>query len=405
MIKTIKLNKFVNDVIDTIEIDEAFQRRTCWSNEKKRRYIASFVHKLAITPIIVADCESGREFSARKIDFSSEDKYKGLLGRGLKYVSLDGQNRTNALKEFMNNEFTISGEFIDADDLEVIVENQHYKDLSPRLQDKIRDIDVNLAAMEDLLYGKLSDVFVNINDGMPLNPMEIRNAFNTPISETMRNIATSPRISEIWNRTLRTEHVDRMLDVELLLKTFMATHNHEEYNAKNKDMDDFYRLGKDRNLGQVNEYGNQHLIRFANIMELARKIILAKHPNETDAKRARTTPQMYWAIILVAQFLTIKGVLKRDITTSQGKELYEIICKVQDRLILGADQNFAKDREDYDNGIRTDKPSKSHYYTHWASEPLRADTRPKRREKLLESVTANSRFQEIVFKTKESTAA
>ena len=143
MLNNIKAHQFYKSYIKKIYIDPAFQRRACWSQSQCRKFILSLNKGRVLSPICVADVETG--MLASKSDPVSEEKYKkvkGVLNKTM--VSLDGQNRTKAIADLFDNKLQLTGTFTDADNKSVGISNKLYKDLPYRLQDALKDAKVEL---------------------------------------------------------------------------------------------------------------------------------------------------------------------------------------------------------------------------------------------------------------------
>ena len=117
-------------------VDQSFQRESVWGLAQKRNWIDSVLNGRAITPLVFADIESAIKASAQKGDACGEAQLQTQYDNGERYSVLDGQNRMATIKEFMNDGFTISGTFADADRKEMSCNNVFFSDLSTRLKDK-----------------------------------------------------------------------------------------------------------------------------------------------------------------------------------------------------------------------------------------------------------------------------
>lgn len=164
---TINIHEFLNEERETIKVDRAFQRKSCWSLEQKRRFILSFLRKRTPYPIVLADIKTGIKQSKKQSDYESLAKYEGLIG--YEKISLDGQNRVQTLHDFYNNDFSITGRLIGADGKEYPVTNCYYKDLPIRVKDAFDMLGINVDTMKNCLYSELHKIFVDINDGEGLN--------------------------------------------------------------------------------------------------------------------------------------------------------------------------------------------------------------------------------------------
>ena len=113
----IKLKLFVKHFNnDRVYYDPKFQRRKVWQSYNKNKFLESLTLDRLVNPIAVVEVDSCLKFSEELRDQNSIEYFGQLRNEGYKYVSIDGQNRTKFLIEFMNNECGVQGSFKDADD-------------------------------------------------------------------------------------------------------------------------------------------------------------------------------------------------------------------------------------------------------------------------------------------------
>ena len=122
--------------------------------------MASLIEGEAFNPIVIAEIESGIEKSIELGDFYSEQRLKDLKKEGYKHISVDGQNRTKCIESFFDNQVLISGIFEDADGKKHEVKKKVFKDLPTRLQDRFRDVTINVTVLQGSSYPDLHKTLI-----------------------------------------------------------------------------------------------------------------------------------------------------------------------------------------------------------------------------------------------------
>lgn len=245
-----------------VYIDHRFQRNECWDPSDKREYIWSLVSGQAGNPYHMADIEKCSEWCKEK-DYDTEatafDTVKNHETLPVK-LSLDGQNRGVTQTEYVNNEF--------AAPVDDSGENKYFKDLTDDEQKAFLDLPVYLLLYTGSTYSSLSDAFVGLNQGKPMNAMEKRNAIFTPVSDLVRRLPeVYPFIREVHSVTTK-----RMKDLDTVLKIVCHVHsNQNEQNFSDACLDKFYEIG--RGQGNLKPYGKGFETRVNNQLEWIQEIV------------------------------------------------------------------------------------------------------------------------------------
>jgi hypothetical protein len=175
---------------EVLNIRPEYQRRLRWTTPQKSRLIESLLLNVPVPPIFLYEAESAR------------------------YEVMDGQQRLNAIKEYLEGDFALSG-------LQVLapLNGLRYSRCPPRIKraldrSSLSAIVLLLESDNDLLAGStftISDIrrfiFDRLNTGgAKLNAQEIRNAiypglFNRAIVE----MARLPRFTQIFSIPPYTE--------------------------------------------------------------------------------------------------------------------------------------------------------------------------------------------------------
>ena len=213
--------------------DPRYQRHWgSWSHSKSCEYIKSVMQNQIYTPIVLAPRNSG-EYET--------------------YYNQDGQHRSRVLAEFVTGKFGFTGTYV-IDGKEYSHVNCLFKDLS----DRERKIFLNHT---NIIVGKITQntvdlrkCFISINDGVPLNAQEKRNAIRCFMSEWSRKVGAKhedifKQISGVSSKIIRM--ADREYVSKLLL--FFESYNEGKFTELNdKNITKMYNNRK----GEDNEITN-----------------------------------------------------------------------------------------------------------------------------------------------------
>jgi hypothetical protein len=173
-----------------VGLDLSFQSEARWESNTKTEYVTSLIKGMAPSRIIVANIESCmEEFIEGDNNHEYFDKWYNL---GKEYISVDGNNRTRTIDEYLNGQVTIAhGEYNLTDATVIIGENNdkfinHPKALKDHITNNIK---ISICEYVKATRSDLSELFTNINHGVPLNPQELRNAILVPYAEEIRKLA------------------------------------------------------------------------------------------------------------------------------------------------------------------------------------------------------------------------
>ena len=167
------------DIYNKILVPEWFQRNNVWTGPQQTAYLQSIFDNFATTPIVLADVLSCAEARPSK-------NYDVILeGFRVRFISMDGQNRTETLWRFYNNEITFTGTVVDRGET-YEYKNCFFKDLDEAVRFAFLDASVVIQEYSNLAFEHLPTIFRRLNAGMPLNPQEVRNSEQTYIAKWVR---------------------------------------------------------------------------------------------------------------------------------------------------------------------------------------------------------------------------
>lgn len=187
---------YLDNVVKYLEADMAFQAGefSRWSERQKSEYITSVIINSAPSSLTFADINACLEYAEENEQVLDIAYYKKWLMKGVSYLNIDGNNRTINLVAFYEDEFPLlPGEYrVDEWFGEVVKgKNDLYSTMPTALRKKFDESIINITKYVDVSREELSDLFIRINDGKPLNDPEKRNAKTSAIAVVIRELALS----------------------------------------------------------------------------------------------------------------------------------------------------------------------------------------------------------------------
>lgn len=193
---------------DEIKTDPEYQRMGgVWTLEKRRLLIDSILNDYDLPKIYF------HEFSREK-----------ATETGFNYAIIDGRQRLETIWQFMNDKFSLSGDVMYQKDPEIDLRGLRYSDLAkeyPRIKIKFDSFVLPIVTVrtEDEDLDLIEDMFSRLNEAVPLNAAEKRNAFGGDFVDAIRETAaheffldrvrfsnTRFQHREVAARLLLTEH-------------------------------------------------------------------------------------------------------------------------------------------------------------------------------------------------------
>lgn len=181
-----------------IYLDDAFQSNVRWSTQQKQKYIASIIEGRAITPITLGKISSLKDAVETRNGVEHEDyKYfESLLESGFDWITIDGNNRDNTVCEFLNGNFPLQKGKYEIDynnifEFSATDDSKYFSDLSADVRNYIENIDINVLEVKESDRRGLANLFSNINEGVPLNDQEKRNAIPSRMGNLVRELVKS----------------------------------------------------------------------------------------------------------------------------------------------------------------------------------------------------------------------
>jgi hypothetical protein len=231
------------EVKKEVILDPEYQREIVWSNHQNSELVESILMGIPL-PVM----------------YFAEDKFGKLQ-------VIDGQQRLNALFNFLNNKYKISSSPILKD-----INQKSFNELQPSEQSKLEDYQFIIYVIKPQTPDRIKfDIFDRVNrGGTQLNKQEMRNALYQ--GKSTKLIKELSETEEFLNATDRGINSKRMKDRYLIVRfiafylwrTGVSLHNKEKIEYKS-DIDDF--LGKTMEI--LNNFGDEEIEKIRTIFKFS----------------------------------------------------------------------------------------------------------------------------------------
>ena len=375
--------------------DPSFQRRVVWTKEDANRFFESISKGWANAPITLAKIESCLKHSRKVGDKHSEDYFEMLSAKGYQYVSIDGQNRTKKIVDFLNDKIAISGEgFFNADGKPIgKVVNKLCSDIaketSPFHQLYMNLTHKKIAATvhHNITREQCAEIFRNLNRTKQPNAHNIRQSLSTPVAEFVRKVRGE--VKNPIKKVLTSANIDEMMDDEMIAKSLMILTRrynrdsmNKNWNLNSKDIDSWYEAG----VGFYNikdpscPYDSEELDRSA---EIVTSVFRCIDKQTMFAGNSKKVPKdQYWSLLLSCAWVFDNNYLINDpaLFFKEVRELHVKLKKDEEKQYVN-DKDAAADPIDV---------SEYDYYHRQVSVPHNAVHRAKMKETLYKSLSKRS---------------
>lgn len=160
-----KISAVYDDIVNReLDLKPDFQRGEVWQSSKKKLLIDSILRMWHVPPIHVV-----------------------LLPDGTSEV-LDGQQRLTAIREFIENKFSIDGH-IEPNDQQIIeMHNKKYKDFDAEQKRNFDRYLLKIYEIKDYNQGEPSELFFRLNQTVKLTSSEARNSIYGDVREDIKQL-------------------------------------------------------------------------------------------------------------------------------------------------------------------------------------------------------------------------
>ena len=212
-----KINSsYTKDIQQSQLAPPEYQRKNVWTEKENRLYISSVIEEMAYNPIIVIDVEQCLKHSTAKSDEYSIKMFKKYNDAGIKFLSIDGQNRSHAITGFLCGRFTMIGTITDKKGrVYEFGDGTYFHELDENIRERIVNKPVLMQVIKAATFGEVKEVFCRLNSGVALSPQEKRNAMATPIAQWSRDLAK--KFEDVTSKVVGPEAL-RMEDRQLIVR-------------------------------------------------------------------------------------------------------------------------------------------------------------------------------------------
>jgi hypothetical protein len=206
----------LNSERELINIEPEYQRQGgVWDEGKKQLLIDSILN----------------DYDIPKLYFHKlTPQQKKDSGKDFDFAIIDGRQRIETIWEFIDGELPLDSEFEYLVDESVKAGGLSYQDLAityPKLKIRFDSYILPVILVETEDIDLIDDMFSRLNEAVPLNAAEKRNAFGGPMAKAVRDLATNifftDRVKFGNGRYQHREIAARMLYIELSLQTNSKT--------------------------------------------------------------------------------------------------------------------------------------------------------------------------------------
>jgi hypothetical protein len=214
------VSNFIGQTSSLTAVHRALQRKSVWKDSDKTKFKTSLKNNWAVTCVSIADLESSLNRAKMENNLKDIEFFSELINDEYKYVSIDGNNRT----QYLVSEY---GKYIN-----------NFRSATDEIK-KILNKNINVCITYNATKYDLHQMILGANSGNPHNEAEKRNAIEGVISDYIRKISDKFISLSSKIKSIKTGMV-RMLDDEMY-SYFLYFHKHSVSSMKSKNLEDMYR--------------------------------------------------------------------------------------------------------------------------------------------------------------------
>lgn len=214
---------------EQIDLDPLYQREGgIWTLENKQILIDTIVNGFDVPKIYMHKLTTPQQIGGRQVDLAV----------------IDGKQRLSAIWAFIQGSFPLKHDFDYVKDETVAAGGFTYADLARVYPDIKADFDaytLDVVTIETDDIELIEDMFSRLNEAMPLNAAEKRNAFGGPLPIAVREMATYPLfVDKIPFSNRRYRHYD------IAAKMLFQIYTKESADTKKVYIDNFFKRFSDK---------------------------------------------------------------------------------------------------------------------------------------------------------------
>ena len=235
--ETMKSLKQVGDLFKKTKLDPSFQRNGGWSNgsgwtvKEGRNYLENLVTGGTFNFILVVDLKKAYEYAIENRDKKSAAYFGGIAEKGYEYLSIDGNNSSSFIYEFINDneEVTLRGQRISEYSDE---ERETYK-----YEEKVKFI-----VLRTISSDECAKLFRDLNTASALNPQEHRQARFSALSGFIRDVSNTPATRGMFTNLIytNTDNLDKRFHEEMVAQLCLKLEESYDIDLKKKNLDHCY---------------------------------------------------------------------------------------------------------------------------------------------------------------------
>ena len=277
-----------------LESNPDYQRNSdIWDESKKQLFIDSILN----------------DYDIPKLYFYSlipRSKTKGHENSKFEYSIIDGKQRLETIWGFIDGRFNLSKEFVYFADETVKAGSLSYDELGkkyPRLKNKFDSTNLPIIEVESDDFELIEDMFSRLNEAVPLNSAESRNAIGGPMASVIRDVANHQFFkNKVKFNNVRYKH--REVAARLLFIEHYLHEKEQIFDTKKNLLDNFVKIyKKDKNLSPIPIKNGVN----ANLL-LLNEIFLDKDP----LLRAQSVIPIYYLVIRDLKNTILSGIMTRE---------------------------------------------------------------------------------------------
>lgn len=228
-----------------IQINPDYQRNgDIWTKEKRQLLIDSVLN----------------DYDIPKLYFHVLDSKKREK-TGKEYAVIDGRQRLETFWYFLDNKFPLADDFVFYKDKTIKAGGLYYKDIAkeyPELKMLFDSFEIPIILIETTDLELIDEMFSRLNEAVPLNAAEKRNAFGGPAVKSINTVASNTFFkSRVKFSNKRYQYKE--VAVRLLFIVFSLEHDNKIIDTKKVYLDGFVTRFKNDKQLNIKDYEQEVL--------------------------------------------------------------------------------------------------------------------------------------------------